>query len=151
MWFFIVTAVQQFVLRERQTTNSNNNNSFLKRIQVSEKTDAIVIFHKDTKLQCKHTFSLSLIFLLQTQYCQLSVFRFFLIFYLQWNYIGFLFQQSATPITWIGYKGKEVSMETIHIQRAKELKELYYIMSEDSVTAKERMEMLSSLKFAVGT
>jgi hypothetical protein len=61
------------------------------------------------------------------------------------------FQQSATPITWVGYKGKQVSMETVNIQRAKELKELYYIMSEDNVTAKERMELLISLKRVVGT
>jgi hypothetical protein len=60
-------------------------------------------------------------------------------------------KQSATPITWIGYKGKEVSMETVGIQRAKELKELYCIMSQDNVTAKERMELLMSLKCAVGT
>ena len=46
---------------------------------------------------------------------------------------------------------EQVAMETVHIQRAKELKELYYIMSEDNVTAKERMELLISLKRVVGT
>jgi len=61
------------------------------------------------------------------------------------------FQQSVTPITWTGYEGKAVSMETVHIQRAKELKELYYIMCQDKVTAKERIELLISLKYAVCT
>ena len=109
--------------------------------------------HKDTKLQCKCTFSFSLIFLLQNQYCWLSSFRFVFIFICSGlaviEYVSF--KQSATPITWVGYKGKQVSMETVNIQRAKELKELYYIMSEDNVTAKERMELLISLKRVVGT
>jgi hypothetical protein len=42
-------------------------------------------------------------------------------------------------------------METVHIQRAKELKELYYVMCQDNVTAKERIELLISLKYAVCT
>ena len=40
-------------------------------------------------------------------------------------------------------------METIHIQRAKELKELYYIMCQEDATAEERIELLISLKYAV--
>ncbi|KAJ4444808.1 hypothetical protein ANN_06605 [Periplaneta americana] len=60
-----------------------------------------------------------------------------------------ILEKCATPVTWIGYKGKEVSMETVHIQRAKELKELYYIMCQDNVSTKERIELLISLKYAL--
>ncbi|XP_021923748.1 IQ and ubiquitin-like domain-containing protein isoform X4 [Zootermopsis nevadensis] len=60
-----------------------------------------------------------------------------------------IIEKCATPITWLGSNGKEVSMETVHIQRAKELKELYYIMCKENVTAKERIELLMSLKYVL--
>jgi hypothetical protein len=77
-------------------------------------------------------------------------------FFLRFNhnstiFVFVLFQQCAAPITWTGYKGKEVTMETVHIQRAKELKELYCIMCQDNITTKERIELLISLKYAVCT
>ncbi|XP_033610345.1 IQ and ubiquitin-like domain-containing protein, partial [Cryptotermes secundus] len=64
------------------------------------------------------------------------------------QYVSLSLEVCATPITWTGYKGKEVTMETVQIQRAKELKELYYIMCQDNITAKERIELLISLKYA---
>ncbi|PSN34770.1 IQ and ubiquitin-like domain-containing protein, partial [Blattella germanica] len=60
-----------------------------------------------------------------------------------------ILEKCATPITWTGYKGIEVSMETIHIQRAKELKELYYIMCQNDISVEERIELLVSLKYAL--
>ncbi|KAJ9595629.1 hypothetical protein L9F63_013181 [Diploptera punctata] len=60
-----------------------------------------------------------------------------------------LISQYAAAITWTGYKGIKVSMETIHIQRAKELKELYYIMCQQDTTIEERIELLISLKYAL--
>jgi len=45
-----------------QRKTDDDDDKFLKRVQIFEMTDAVVILNKYTKLQCKLTFSLSLIF-----------------------------------------------------------------------------------------
>ncbi|XP_046629080.1 IQ and ubiquitin-like domain-containing protein [Neodiprion virginianus] len=50
------------------------------------------------------------------------------------------------PITWTGYRGCTVSMETLRVQKAKEYKRLYESMSRMGLTVKERLNLLLEIK-----
>lgn len=55
----------------------------------------------------------------------------------------------SKPIAWFGKDDKLITMETIEIQRARKLKELYNSFLREDMEIKERMELLVDLKFAL--
>ncbi|XP_063220340.1 IQ and ubiquitin-like domain-containing protein [Bacillus rossius redtenbacheri] len=56
---------------------------------------------------------------------------------------------ASQPTTWRSYKEIKVSMETIRVQRAKELRKLYNSIFQENKSLEERLELLISLKYAL--
>lgn len=52
----------------------------------------------------------------------------------------------AKPITWTGYKGCTVSMETLRVQKAKEYKKLYESLLNGHSTTEERLNLLLRIR-----
>lgn len=55
----------------------------------------------------------------------------------------------AAPVTWTGYRGMSIKMDTLKTQRAWELKELYLSLSRHDLAHPDRIELLISLKHAL--
>lgn len=58
-------------------------------------------------------------------------------------------EELSKPIAWYGRDGKIVQMETIEIQKARKLKELYNSIIREGLEVKDRIELLVDLKFAL--
>ncbi|KAL4711437.1 hypothetical protein ACJJTC_016191 [Scirpophaga incertulas] len=58
-------------------------------------------------------------------------------------------EEISKPVAWYGKNGKLITMETIEIQKARKLKELYNSFIQDDMDIKERMELLVDMKFAL--
>lgn len=58
-------------------------------------------------------------------------------------------EELSKPIAWYGRDGKVVQMETVEIQKARKLKELYNCIIRDGLEVKDRIELLVDLKFAL--
>ncbi|KAL6264441.1 hypothetical protein P5V15_004550 [Pogonomyrmex californicus] len=56
---------------------------------------------------------------------------------------------NCRPIRWHGYKGKLVEMITIRIQKAREFKKFYDVLSNHNVSLEERMKLLITLKKSI--
>ncbi|XP_049806972.1 IQ and ubiquitin-like domain-containing protein [Schistocerca nitens] len=59
-----------------------------------------------------------------------------------------IINKCSEPITWRGYKGLIISMDTIRTQRAREMRDLYLALSQHDGSNEERAELLESLKYA---
>ncbi|XP_046988900.1 IQ and ubiquitin-like domain-containing protein [Schistocerca americana] len=55
----------------------------------------------------------------------------------------------AEPITWTGYKGMKVSMDTLRNQRARELRELYSALCREEAPLESRVDLLMAVKDAL--
>lgn len=55
----------------------------------------------------------------------------------------------SKPVAWYGRDGKLISMETVEIQKARRLKELYNSYLREDMEVKERMELMVDIKFAL--
>ncbi|KOB72643.1 Uncharacterized protein OBRU01_10848 [Operophtera brumata] len=55
----------------------------------------------------------------------------------------------SKPVAWYGRDGKLITMDTIEIQKARKLKELYNDFVRNDMNVKERMELLVDMKFAL--
>lgn len=55
----------------------------------------------------------------------------------------------SKPVAWYGRDGKLITMETVEIQKARKLKELYSSFIRDDMQVNERMELLVDMKFAL--
>nr|CAD7569175.1 unnamed protein product [Timema californicum] len=60
-----------------------------------------------------------------------------------------LLEKTTEPVVWTGYKDARVTMETVHMRRATDLKALYECICRDDVTVDERIELLVNLKYSV--
>ena len=58
-------------------------------------------------------------------------------------------EKVSAPVTWTGYRGMTVKMDTLKTQRARELKELYHSLSRQDLNYEDRIELLISLKHAL--
>lgn len=58
-------------------------------------------------------------------------------------------EEISKPVAWYGRSGKLITMETVEIQKARKLKELYNSFLRDDMEVKERMELLVDMKFAL--
>ncbi|XP_075976518.1 IQ motif and ubiquitin-like domain-containing protein [Anticarsia gemmatalis] len=58
-------------------------------------------------------------------------------------------EEISKPVAWYGRSGKLITMETIEIQKARKLKELYNSFLRDDMAVKDRMELLVDMKFAL--
>lgn len=58
-------------------------------------------------------------------------------------------EEISKPIAWYGRSGKLITMETIEIQKARKLKELYNSFIRSDLDVKERLELLVDMKFAL--
>lgn len=58
-------------------------------------------------------------------------------------------EEISKPVAWYGRDGKLITMETIEIQKARKLKELYNAFLRDDMNVNERMELLVDMKFAL--
>lgn len=64
--------------------------------------------------------------------------------------LGFL-EKVSQPVTWTGYRGMTIQMDTLKTQRARELRELYLSLSRDDLNYQDRIELLISIKYALRT
>ncbi|KAL0277167.1 UNVERIFIED_CONTAM: hypothetical protein PYX00_004536 [Menopon gallinae] len=55
----------------------------------------------------------------------------------------------SEPVTWTGYRGMTIKMDTLKTQRARELRELYLSLSRDDLNYQDRIELLVSIKYAL--
>ncbi|XP_026731334.1 IQ and ubiquitin-like domain-containing protein [Trichoplusia ni] len=55
----------------------------------------------------------------------------------------------SKPVAWYGRSGKLITMETVEIQKARNLKELYSAFIRDDMDFKERLELVVDMKFAL--
>lgn len=55
----------------------------------------------------------------------------------------------SKPIAWYGRDGKLIQMETVEIQKARKLRELYNAFLRSDMEVKERIELLVDMKFAL--
>ncbi|KAJ8724471.1 hypothetical protein PYW08_015945 [Mythimna loreyi] len=58
-------------------------------------------------------------------------------------------EEISKPVAWYGRSGKLITMETVEIQKAKKLKELYNSFIRSDLEVKERLELLVDMKFAL--
>ncbi|XP_023943809.1 IQ and ubiquitin-like domain-containing protein [Bicyclus anynana] len=58
-------------------------------------------------------------------------------------------EEISKPVAWYGRDGKLITMDTVEIQKARKLKELYNSFIRNDVDVKERIELLVNMKFAV--
>ncbi|KAK6634908.1 hypothetical protein RUM44_000155 [Polyplax serrata] len=58
-------------------------------------------------------------------------------------------EKVATPVTWTGYRGLTVKMDTLKTQRARELKELFQSLSRHDLEYQDRIELLIAVKHAL--
>ncbi|VVD05113.1 unnamed protein product [Leptidea sinapis] len=58
-------------------------------------------------------------------------------------------EELSKPVAWYGRDGKLITMDTIEIQRARKLKELYCSFLRDDMETNERMELLVDMKYAL--
>ncbi|XP_050348989.1 IQ and ubiquitin-like domain-containing protein [Nymphalis io] len=58
-------------------------------------------------------------------------------------------EEISKPVAWYGRDGKLITMETIEIQKARKLKELYNSFVKQDLEGKERIELLVNMKFAL--
>ncbi|XP_011552961.3 IQ and ubiquitin-like domain-containing protein [Plutella xylostella] len=58
-------------------------------------------------------------------------------------------EEISKPIVWYGKDGKIITMETVEIQKARKLKELYNSFIREDMETKERLELLVEMKFAL--
>ncbi|OWR49984.1 hypothetical protein KGM_210956B, partial [Danaus plexippus plexippus] len=58
-------------------------------------------------------------------------------------------EEISKPVAWYGRDGKLITMDTVEIQKARKLKELYNSFIRDDVEVKERIELLVNMKFAL--
>ncbi|XP_021196611.3 IQ and ubiquitin-like domain-containing protein [Helicoverpa armigera] len=58
-------------------------------------------------------------------------------------------EEISKPVAWYGRDGKIITMETVEIQKAKKLKELYNSFIRNDMDTKERIELLVDMKFAL--
>lgn len=58
-------------------------------------------------------------------------------------------EEISKPVAWYGSDGKLIEMDTIEIQKARKLKELYNSFLREDMDVKERMELLVDMKFAL--
>ncbi|CAH2981761.1 unnamed protein product [Chilo suppressalis] len=58
-------------------------------------------------------------------------------------------EEISKPVAWFGRDGKIITMDTIEIQKARKLKELYNCFIREDMDVNERMELLVDMKFAL--
>ncbi|XP_026485283.2 IQ and ubiquitin-like domain-containing protein [Vanessa tameamea] len=58
-------------------------------------------------------------------------------------------EEISKPVAWYGRDGKLITMETVEIQKARKLKELYNSFVKQDLEGKERIELLVDMKFAL--
>ncbi|CAG9787262.1 unnamed protein product [Diatraea saccharalis] len=58
-------------------------------------------------------------------------------------------EEISKPVAWFGRDGKLITMDTIEIQKARKLKELYNCFIREDMEVNERMELLVDMKFAL--
>lgn len=58
-------------------------------------------------------------------------------------------EEISNPVAWFNKDGKLITMDTIEIQKARKLKELYNSFLREDMEVKERMELLVDMKFAL--
>ncbi|XP_049871191.1 IQ and ubiquitin-like domain-containing protein [Pectinophora gossypiella] len=58
-------------------------------------------------------------------------------------------EEISKPVAWYGQSGHIIQMETVEIQKAAKLRELYNSFIRDGMEVKERIELLVDLKFAL--
>ncbi|CAG9579827.1 unnamed protein product [Danaus chrysippus] len=58
-------------------------------------------------------------------------------------------EEISKPVAWYGRDRKLITMDTVEIQKARKLKELYNSFIRDDVEVKERIELLVNMKFAL--
>lgn len=58
-------------------------------------------------------------------------------------------EEISKPVAWYGRNGKLITMDTVEIQRARKVKELYDSFLRDDMELKERMELLVDMKFTL--
>lgn len=58
-------------------------------------------------------------------------------------------EELSKPVAWYGRDGKIIKMDTVEIQKARKLKELYNAFIRDDMEVKERLELLVDMKFAL--
>lgn len=58
-------------------------------------------------------------------------------------------EEISKPVAWYGRSGKLITMETIEVQKARKLKELYNSFIREDMDVKERMELIVDMKFAL--
>ncbi|CAB3250663.1 unnamed protein product [Arctia plantaginis] len=58
-------------------------------------------------------------------------------------------EEISKPVAWYGRSGKLITMETIEVQKARKLKELYNSFIREDMDVKERMELMVDMKFAL--
>ncbi|XP_063541661.1 IQ and ubiquitin-like domain-containing protein [Cydia strobilella] len=58
-------------------------------------------------------------------------------------------EEISKPIAWFGKDDKLITMETVEVQRARKLKELYNSFLRENMEIKERLELLVDMKYAL--
>lgn len=58
-------------------------------------------------------------------------------------------EEISKPIAWYGRDGKLITMETVEIQKARKLNELYNTFLREDLESKDRIELLVNMKFAL--
>ncbi|CAK1579312.1 unnamed protein product [Parnassius mnemosyne] len=58
-------------------------------------------------------------------------------------------EEISKPVAWFGRDGKLITMETVEIQKARKLKELYNSFIREDMETNERIELLVDMKFAL--
>lgn len=57
------------------------------------------------------------------------------------------FDQISDAVTWKGYKGLQVSMDTLETQKGREFKQVYYTLCNQNLTIEERLQFIAELSF----
>ncbi|GLV40975.1 uncharacterized protein CBL_04499 [Carabus blaptoides fortunei] len=55
------------------------------------------------------------------------------------------FDEISDAVTWKGYKGLQVSMDTLETQKGREFKQVYYTLCNQNLTMEERLEFIAEL------
>ncbi|XP_068626896.1 IQ motif and ubiquitin-like domain-containing protein [Battus philenor] len=58
-------------------------------------------------------------------------------------------EEISKPVAWFGRDGKLITMETLEIQKARKLKELYNSFLREDMEVNDRIELLVDMKFAL--
>lgn len=60
-----------------------------------------------------------------------------------------IIEKCSKPITWTGYKGLTISMDTLRTQRARDLTEIYNSLHKEDLSVERRLDLLMHLKKAM--